>query len=294
MNMSSSKKPRLAWVSILPHDRREKTVASVSAYTSELLLPHLRNNFDIELFHEGFDPYRDFTCYHYLRLAARHTQRPFDLIFYQTEDGPQGHMTRASIGLLPGIVYFHDLLFRDSGPEPFHHSPWNAALTRFNGKTMQWPRRKVYFERTSPIGYREGAFALGALFSSERNLLEFRRHIEGGLLASERKKESHTAVLPYPVTLPTDTRSVNTAATFTIAYNGGFEIQERAHKVLRAIKQLKIPTHLFWLIDEKERTPVHDLLKDFAFTDVTLISPRTPSEWQKIVRRADIAVHTPF
>src|SRR5688572_30705459 len=98
-----NQKPRLAWVSLLPHDRREKTFASVAAYTSELLLPHLKNSFELELFHEGFDPYQDYTCFHYLRLAARHAQHPFDLVFYQIEDGLQGHMTRASIGLLPGI-----------------------------------------------------------------------------------------------------------------------------------------------------------------------------------------------
>ncbi|NDC39127.1 MAG: hypothetical protein EBZ48_13955, partial [Proteobacteria bacterium] len=154
-----SKKLRIAWFSPLPGG--STPIGSKSAYASEKLLPLLRASFDLELFHDEFRPYQDYPTHHYLSAFERHAAAPFDLFFYQLEDLPSSAFARAHLGLIPGVVWFHDLLFTTKCPEGLLHSSWEVALQKFLGLKAIWPTQELWPDVSSPLDKRAASLARG-------------------------------------------------------------------------------------------------------------------------------------
>jgi glycosyltransferase involved in cell wall biosynthesis len=284
---------RIAWFS--PLNCGKTTAPSISAYVSDQLLPHLRKSCDIELFHNSFESYQDLPSFHYLRAFERHQTQPFNLAFYQVEDGPAAHFTRFHLGLMPGVVLFHDLLVVDSGPVPLYESPWEGIIKKFNSDTdahnIPWPpyRKDRGAELASPFMQRETALAAVPVFSAERNHAEFKRLAPRGIGADARS----SYYLPLPVE-SRDAKIASPRAIPIIIYSGSPRIECRGHKVFQALQKLSRPYTLRWMIEENERSAALELLKEFAIENFELLPGRSPQAWYALAADADIALHPLF
>lgn len=284
---AASNKLRIAWFS--PLHTKGQGSESVSAYCSDELLPLLRERFDIELFHNGFDRYRDFPTFHYLSAFVHHRERPYDLFFYQLEDRRASNFIRVHLGLMPGMVWFHDFIFTSFGPEPILNSPWNCAVRKFNGESLPWPKRGEELEQQGPLGYREGAWALAPLFSNPVAHAEYRRNIQTRL---DAKAGDLSAFVPMPVSSrPVEHRR---AETLRVSFGGSPRIEHRAHKILQALSEAAVPYRLQWLLSAAEEAPARELLREFEIEACDLIIGRSPARWNALLQETDFALHPLF
>jgi len=129
---------------------------------------------------------------HYLTAALNHKRCPYDLFFYQIEDGIDARWVRHIMPSYPGIVWFHEILFTTPLAPAIAVSPWCATL-----RTLQDPERfpwvcdnewqkKIVSNQSvdeswyrgdfdSPFGKREFSFAALPIFSQSWQHREFRR-----------------------------------------------------------------------------------------------------------------------
>ena len=281
---------RVAWFSVL--NCGAEPGASVSAYTSDCLLPHLRERFEIELFHPSFSRYHDWPTRHYLEAASRHADLPFDVFFYQLEDSPEAAFTRIHVGLLPGVVLFHDLMFSSHGPEPILNSPWRETLKKFQDPGHPWPARGSEFEQEGPLGCREAGYAAVALFSNPASHADYRNNVGTRLALPGSRVPSFYLPLPAPCR-PVLEQSAAEGA-LRIAYCGTPRIEHRAHKLCSALCSLRAPWQLEWLIDEGERAQAEAIAGEFGLSQVRFHCGRSPERWARILGGCNAAVHTLF
>ncbi|MCB0339474.1 MAG: hypothetical protein KDD53_07715, partial [Bdellovibrionales bacterium] len=245
--MSSSKRLRVAWFSAL--NKPSELTGSLSSYLTDEIVEFVAQDFDVEIFSSGFEPYRDFPTSHYLAAFQRHRANPFDIFFYQVEDRASSDFCRAHLGLMPGVVLFHDLLFKSEGPEPLHNSPWRVMLEMFKNNQGDWPSRDFFWPRREPFAHRESALSLVPIFSSTRNLSEFRRETKGALYEKEDSESPWEFYLPYPGGTPVELINRSNQDPIEIGFCGSADIEHRAHKVLQALSRLKFPYRLNWLVE---------------------------------------------
>ena len=275
-----STKRRIAWFSPVA-----TTTGSVSAYATSQLVPLLSEHFEIELFTDEIAELSRPGVYHYLSAFARHRDRPFDHFFYQYEDSRATRFVRSHLGLIPGIVWFHDILISDDGPEGLFSSPWRETLKLYYGETSRFAGREERFDKEGPYAYREGALAAVALFSSERDHEEFSRLKLGALC------ESHHALLPHPIPGRATRNRVHGSV---IGFCGSPRIEHRAHKLLQALAELKGMWSLVWLVAPNEKPQAEALIREFGITKVTIVEGRSPQAWQELLAEIDVAAHLQF
>jgi len=278
---------RIAWFSELA----APGAASVSAYCSRMLLPKLAQQHSIEVFSESADGrgVDGIPQYHYLNAYRRHRENPFDIFFYQLEDSKSSRFIRAHIGLMPGVTWFHDFFFHDLGPEACHTSPWETTIRQFHDPSIPFADRSVAPHQLWPRGYREASLSPVTLFSSAWARNEFSTMVSNRI---ESFDGGHLAeVLSIPVE---EFRKPKRGASglWRIASASLAGIEGRSHKLLPALKQLKVPWQLTWMVNESERGTALDVAREFGLEDrIELISPRTCESWERIVQASDLALH---
>ncbi|MCO6431640.1 MAG: hypothetical protein J5J00_12325 [Deltaproteobacteria bacterium] len=282
---------RVAWFS--PLSISSTNGDSPAGYFTELALPHLRERFEIELFHGGFEGYRDYPTHHYLKAFSLHRRNPFDIFFYHLEDHPRTNFVRCHLGLIPGVVYFHDYILSTYGPEPMLNSPFPDVVRRFGGEDLPWPDREKSYHREGPYAVREAAFSAISLFSNERNLDEWKRSRPKGIADRYLHNLPGSFYLPYPVDSQLAQRERPGRGIKTVIYCGTPRIEHRAHKVLQAIGQ--VPNLNFvWLIDRLERERAEAMLGEFSVNRFELVEGRSPIRWGQLLEGADATIHTLF
>lgn len=289
--------PRVAWFSPLNFSGQDSS--SVSAYISDLLLPILRRRFDIDLFSDSFRSYRDFSTFHFLSAFQRHKQQPYDVVFYQMEDHPLARFLRIQIGLLPGIVWFHDLHFRDRGPEPILNSPWRKLIQFYNSLEWDkpdaiWPKHEADEDLTDTLGQREAAWAALALFSEPFAQKEYNDRIFLRLGRGHFRAKQDNYYLPYPVDFAGLRDQHSRCDNPVVCYTGSPNIEHRAHKLLQAISELQRKYNLLWLVSEAEVAQAERMIAEFGISETQIISGRSPTKWRELVQQADLAVHTHY
>ena len=277
-------KLRIAWFSAL---NLGACGPSTSGWVSDLLLPELSSRFEIELFCDSFKRYPGFATRNFVAACERHREAPFDLFFYQLEDRKESDFVRLHIGLMPGIVYFHDFLLTQDGPPALCSSRWQETVAAFNA---EGPRLVEHLGVTTPEALREGALAGVALFSDERHHDLFRTHVTERIGKGSKQELIRSCYLPFPLR----PQSLKATAGQEICFCGSPRIEHRAHKMLAAIQAVDRGLHLHWLIDRSERPQAQALIKEFGLESVELIEGRSPSRWQELVRHCDIALHPLF
>ena len=292
----SSIKPRIAWFSPLPIKGEE--TSTLSEYCSFLLLPKLRDKIDIELFHNSFEPYEDYPTHHFLTAAKIHEEKPFDAFFYQMEDHAALNFIRIHLGLKPGVVWFHDFIFSTDGPEPILNSPWEETLKKFNNREHPWAERGAEYFKDSPIGYREGGYAVIPAFSSPRSVGDYKAHASVSL---REQFESASANGPWglnvPVEVPSSLDSKCTASKANsnkIAFCGFSGVEKRAHKLLAALANLKGEVSLSWLVANEEKERATEAARSFGIDDAEIITGRSADTWRKLVKESLAAYHCHF
>ncbi len=282
---------RIAWFTDISVDRSE----SLSTYCSRLLIPELLKHHSIEIFSDEANLVSSGEIFgarlsHYLKAYNHHREAPFDLFLYQLEDSRACRFIRGHIGLMPGVVWVHDLFCNDLGPEACHTSPWERTIKQFIDPTLEFSDRSKAPHQLWPRAFRETSLCPVVLFSSSWARNEFKRMVSNRLEAIDG---THYAdVLPVPVA-EAEIKKPAHGAVLQIASVSVTGIEGRSHKLLPVLRSLKEEWHLTWLVDQAEKDSAQALLNEFGIPEsrVSLISPRSIDEWSKVVSKSDIALH---
>ena len=172
----------------------------------------------------------------------------FDLKFYQFEG--EAHPVTLKKNT-PVVALFHDYYLTD-------------------------PQKTSFLEEASQTDV--------ALFSSERNLDEFRR----------QSGHPDTHYLPFPAIRDESFSKTKAIERHFLGFSGGTNLESRAHKFLPALAALKEESELIWLLTDAELEEANLLLKEFSVNHFRLFTQRSPERWSELCQEIDIAVHVHF
>jgi len=282
---------RIAWFSDISLGRPE----SLSTYCSRLLVPELAKYHSIEVFSDEANLVSSGSFFgaplsHYLNAYKRHRAAPFDLFLYQLEDSRACRFIRGHIGLMPGVVWVHDLFCNDLGPEACHTSPWERTIRQFMDSSLEFSDRSKAPHQLWPRAFRETSLCPVVLFSSAWARNEFKRMVSNRLEAIDGTH--YATVLPVPVA-ETGVKATSHDDTLQIASVSVPGIEGRSHKVLPILRGLTGEWHLTWLVDDAEKEGAQALLNEFGIPEsrVSMISPRSIEAWSQVVAKSDVALH---
>jgi hypothetical protein len=210
-------KLRIAWFT--PLARTNEEVVTISQYCTDLLLPLLQDEFEIEVFsnlspgaHLGVPRYNTLNAY------QRHRDNPFDIYFYQVEDGPLGRVVRTQVGTMPGITWMHDTFLADPGAEGIHTSPWERSVQQMLDLSLPFLERGELPLQPQPQGYRETSVSPIVLYNSAWAEGTLHRFLSGRY---EYASCGHrTDTLPVPVAVLDDNRAREIDRPFEIVAVG--------------------------------------------------------------------------
>jgi len=280
----ADKRLRIAFVSDISGSE------SLAAYCSGILVPLLSREHSLELFSDSFDTeLLGVPHFHYLKAYQRHRTEPFDVFFYQLEDGKRSRFVRSSVGIMPGVTWFHDLFFQDLGPEATHTSPWERSIAQFYDPSIPFADRSVAPHQLWPRAYRELSLSPLAVFSSRWALAECKTMISDRIEPELGAHRAECINIPISTSTPEALPSKDTLRVATLAGTGH---EGRAHKFLAALKALSSPWALTWLIDPAERAQAEVLIREFdAGSNVTLVAGRSVEQWSDTLARSHVALH---
>jgi hypothetical protein len=276
---------KIAWFSPLyGHDTNEPKFDSTSraAYTTFHLVPALYKHFAVDLFYAGpqsrvvLDGGVEAPAYNYLNAALMAERTPYDLYVYQVEDTANSGWIRHHLGLKPGIVWFHDILFQNRGPDPLSHSPWTHVIEALRGQDITLPEEDVWPETNDPYPWRETLLALGTIFLSPWAHGEYRRRVAGrrGLVQAIVGDQCNTpsTTLRYPVISNT-----NKSNSKGIGILGGANSEDRVTKILSALEPGQVVN---WFVRTGEQAQVERLLQLYPKDTIAVQLYDSPSEFR--------------
>lgn len=284
-----NRKLRVAWCTHVA--RPDEVVTTMSQYCTDLLIPRLRDRFEVEIF---CGLYSGEHCgvprHHFLTAYQRHRTHPFDIFFYHLEDGPLGRFLRTQIGIMPGVTWVHDLFLSDLGAEGIHTSPWERSLAQYFNPALPFSERGEAPHQLRPQAYRETGLSPVVLFSSRWGKREFDRWTMARL---EYVPGGHRSeYLAVPVVTAARHGVSTTSDVLRVLALGSAALADRAHKFLPALAALREEWHLTWVVDSSDRSEVEVLLSEFGVGDrVSLIEGRSPALWSKLLAASDVALH---
>jgi hypothetical protein len=276
----SNKKLRIAWF----YDQNPN---SLSYYCNQLLLPKLKEVLDIQIF---VSSPKDFTEHHYVTCYRIHKESPFDLFFYQLEDIKSARFVRMHLGLMPGVVWVHDVYLQDQGPEGLLVSPWERTISQYWDQKQGFLDRKIPPHQLFPRAIREMSLSPALLFSSEWGLREYKNFISQKIETFPGSQI--TEYLPVPVQGKNFSRLSAREKFVRIASVSPVGVEGRAYKLFAALSELKENWQLTWLINSADRAKAFSLIEEFKVNDKVRIEEGvSPEAWIKILERSDVALH---
>jgi hypothetical protein len=285
-----TRKLRIAWFS--DYASGGECGETLSSYCSSLLLPQLEERFEIELFSDSRASFAESTPgRHYLTAMTEHRKTPFDLFFYQIEDHRRLRFVRSQIGIMPGVLWAHDLYLSDLGAEALHTSPWEQTIRRYHDQRVPFSDRDHAARQFSPVAYREVSLNPVVLCSSPRGVRAVQQ-ITTDRITTDSSGGFELGYLPVPVEVTQRRRSEQKDGSLQVVTAAAVGLEGRAHIFLPALKALKGRWHLVWMIDAAEQQRAARLLEEFGLTsEVSLVVGRSPQRWSKLIDSADIALH---
>lgn len=279
---------KIAWFSPLyGHENSEPEFDSSSraAYLSYYLVPALGKHFTIDLFYAGpqsrvvLDGGVEAPVYNYLNAALMAERAPYDLFVYQVEDTPYSGWIRHHLGLKPGVVWFHDILFQNRAPDPLSHSPWQYVIEALTHPEISLPEDEVWPETNDPYPWRETLLSLGAVFLSPWAHGEYRRRVAGkrGIVQAIEGDRSATpsTTLRYPV-VP----AIHKTAARSIGIVGGADSEDRVSKILSALAPGE---EVIWFVKTREQDHVQRLVHLYPHCKVTVQLYDSPAEFRSLM-----------
>ncbi|HMO02131.1 MAG TPA: glycosyltransferase [Oligoflexia bacterium] len=291
-------KPRIAWFSPSGEstDEQEKRY-SLSKYFSDNLLPHLQEEFEIDLFASETGQIvvsRNPSSYHFLTARLRHLEKPYDLFVYNFEDEPECDFIRSHINLLPGIGIFHDFILKSDGPEPILNSGWREFLKIFLDSHECWFDLNKEHKKVSRHALRESAFNIVSLFTDPRMKVEHDHALASSIVdrVDAQKAYPRSYYIPWPINYRLNQQIKLPTKELLLAYNGNLAPDNRAHVLLEALCQPDSPpVRLVWFLNKKEVPKAQELLAEFPLIQVEFKFGSSPADWELVVANCDIAIH---
>jgi glycosyltransferase involved in cell wall biosynthesis len=249
---------------------------------------------------------------HYLTAALEDEQNPFDAFLYHLEDHRRTAFSRMHLGLKPGLVWFHDFLLTDDGPEPILNSPWSSVVARYQDINTPWPERGEEFVRERPFAQREIGVGGIPILSGEKDLSEYRRRdfltlfSKDGIVPDGASQISGKPgfFIPYPVAArvfaaPLVSKRADAVAPLVIGVCGAPRLESRFPVLLEALSQASqggLNFELRWLLPtEAARARARALVHEVSLEDkVTLLVGDSFSDWISLVPQLDISLHLHF
>lgn len=274
---------RIAWFSPELKYKEE----SPAAYITSLLLPKLRNFFEIDLYTNSLEASEE-NEHHYLRASAKHREKAYDLFLYNLEDRPYSQFIRVHSTLIPGINWYHNYVFSTFGPEPILNSTWQATVAKFNKTSRPWGDLYTENPQEGPAAKREDAFALACICSNPA-ILETLKANNLRLDNGERE----VVFIPYPVDLKNlqTKSSTNRSKEFSLALCSAPLIESRTHKIMQALSELDFKYQLNWLIKSEDKPAAEKILAEFGIVNYNLIEGRSLASWLSVVASSDCVLH---
>lgn len=283
---------KIAWFSRFNTDKNPKS-NSTSAYFSDVLIPILQNEFEIDLYGKEEGRLNDQRIRHFLSAIRHHSESPYDLFFYQLEDTSEANFIRMHLGAFPGVTLFHDVLFKSEGPPPLTFGVWPELLHAFNHGLCKVDIEKYGQPDRGPVAYRELSLSPFSLFSSSRLCGEARRLVPESLGRIPSTLGENKLYLPTPVHISKESSRVTRLdSTFRIGFAGSPGFENRAIKVLEAMRE--VPGELIWLLKQSEIPRAKELATDAGITRVTFLEGESPDSWSRIIPTLDVGIHTFF
>lgn len=222
-----------------------------------------------------------------LQLQKEHA---YDFFVYEIDDSLSANDIRRCLALVPGVVLFHDILFRPQDVNVELEALFNLTEPILSSLTY-----KTSDSKSAPHGFLsfESSRSFISFFFSLRNLSEFKRF----RCRQWIDKQIDVFYLPYPLADSAENLLMDTQETrgeVKIAFCGGLGLEYRAQVLLKALCKCAAPTHLTWLLNVEEQEQAKEILSDYGILNYHLCSPKTFSNWQLIVQSSDMAVHTLF
>jgi hypothetical protein len=284
---------KIAWFSPLyRHESIESKFDSTSraAYLSYHLVPEVVKHFAIDLFYAGpqsrvvLHGGMEAPVYNYLNAALMAERAPYDLYVYQVEDTPYSGWIRHHLGLKPGIVWFHDILFQNRAPDPLSHSPWQYVIEALREVDISLPEEEVWPETNDPYPWRETLLSLGAVFLSPWAHGEYRRREAGkrGIVQAIEgdRAETPSTTLRYPV-VP----GIQKTSAKTIGIVGGADSEDRISKILTVLEP---GDSVVWFAGAREYEHAQRLLQLYPHSNVAVQLYGSPAEFRSLMSSVGI------
>lgn len=281
---------RIAWFTPIAKDE----IFSISEYCTSLLLPYFTDAHEIEVFTDSLNSeICGLKAFHYLNAFQRHREKAFDIFFYQLEDSPCCRFIRAHCGLVPGVLWAHDVFMRDLGPEAYHTSPWEQSIRQFYDASESFSDRSIAPHQLWPRIYRESSVSPVVLFSSRWAQAEFATMVSTRL---ESYGNQHSVeYLPTPVELGSDQvgRSGSDCREMKIAYHGLPGLEGRCHKFLPALKAMEKPFRCTWMVPIGTQMVAERLVAEFGLraSQIEIVESVSPTAWRRLAEESHVAVH---
>lgn len=279
---------RIAWFTDLSD--------SLSGICSRQLIPVLRESCEIDIYTAGFQEFQGEKCYNYLSACERHAKRRYDLFFYNFEDRSCCDFIRMHLGLMPGIVWFHNFVMKSFGPDPIINSPWQHVMRKYcfgsYDDSYPWLTNGVEYEKFGPLAYREAAYATSALFSNPVHGADFRQVGHSGLLESRVVSDASSYYLPIPVPEQFfDLASRSSGRRNSVAFASTPTLEGRAFHLLEALSQLP-EVKLNWMVEPTGEAKAHELLAQYGVGNYELHVGCNLETWAQVLMTSSVAVHT--
>jgi hypothetical protein len=98
--------------------------------------------------------------------------------------------------------------------------------------------------------------------------------------------------LPVPVSIEKEAPRRVKSSGLRLACIGTVNVEDRAYKILPALKAARYECHLTWLVDSHEVSRAQELIEEFSVQErVTLVHGRTVGRWREILDTSDVALH---
>lgn len=280
---------RIAWFSVVSSE----SDFSLSEYCSRLLIPELAKRHEIEVFSntlqsEAFGR----PNFSYLNAFQRHRARPYDIFFYQLEDTVAARFIRAHCGLIPGVLWAHDLFMRDLGSEGYHTSPWEQSIRQFYDPRLDFSDRSIAPHQLWPRIYRETSLSPVVLFSSQWATHEFANMTATRLESVAHPHRVETVPVPVADFISDTIERKSPSGEMRLAYFGMPSIEGRGHKLFPVLRALPFTYQCHWMLPEVSVDAGRRLLAEYGLEDsVVIVGSHSPTQWKEIVKQSDLAFH---
>jgi hypothetical protein len=243
-------------------------------------------------------------------FAGLDRRQPFDLVFYHLESHAELDYSRIALGAEPGILFCHEIIPANHGPDPILASPWRDTVEKFNRPSRPWHEYHKDYRLGSRFARRELSLSWQTFFWNERDLrlaadtLCDEVHLdlpEQGLTS----RASRFSVLHFPIAegsgelnpVQYEFKHHDTAdqehQMLKCALYGGDSVEWQVHKIFAALQSVSNKCQIVWCLASTQHNQAaldhaHAIVGQFGLGEQVQITEQDPGVWERVVSQADV------